>query len=58
MFTQVYFRAEEILGFLSGFTESGPCSSEPRAATAESGEPGRGNNEKQSSEVDSEEPKS
>lgn len=57
MFTQVYFRAEQILGFLSGFTESGPCWGEPQAA-AESGEPGRGNNEKQSSEVDSEEPNS
>lgn len=55
MFTQVYFRAEEILGFLSGFPESGPCSGEPQA---ESGEPGRGNNETRSSEVDSEEPES
>lgn len=54
MFTQVYFRAQEIPGFLSGFAESGPRSRQPRAATAEKRARGRGNNEKQSSEVDSE----
>lgn len=58
MFTQVYFRTQEVLGFLSGFPESGPCSGQPQAATAEKAERGRGNNGKQSSEVDAEQLKS
>lgn len=58
MFTQVYVRAQEILGFLSGFTESPSLLESTTAATAEKRGRGSGRNEKQRTEVDSEQLKS
>lgn len=57
MFTQVYFRAQEILGFLSGFTEGGPVRVNRKQLLLRSQKEG-GSNEKQRPEVDSEQLKS
>lgn len=54
MFTQAYFSAQEILGFLSAFTEKRVNHKQLLLR----GERGRGSNEQQRSEVDSEQLKS
>lgn len=58
MFTQVYFRAQEILGFLSGFTEKWALLELTTSSYCGESRASGGSNEKQSSEVDSEELKS